>query len=551
MVDPLVEDVESFNTEQLINFLQAKNTSLGLNITDFKKFHDQRVYGSDFLKLTIEKLRVAPYKFLEGPARRITMLIDNLNSRRLFGLEKALSCVPLPIEYDPEVIISQQTTYSSDQFPMEFRLWDNLFEEVNNFHFDNEPKFERPTFSEFECNIEEDVRGAFYYNICKVLNKLLPDYLFSRRRVPIGGDPDFSAAHIRRFIMPIEIKREHDLRLLDNETILRFDETTSRYELVGEDATNVIRQIFTYMTEAQLQYGVLSTYQHHWFLRRPPDEPSVLYISSALPIQSQSPPVLKTYAYMVQVLCADNFFRNPPITTEKRKRQTVSYAGSTTKSFKKRRKTEITVSKRSSSSSTSKNSRTSKKRQTQKPAQDFSLADFKYNSILGQGRSGKTLLCEFRGNTIALKCADLSQNPHVLKEMQQEVNIYKILSDIQGTYIPKLVCYGFYCGMYYTIGMTLVGSALNNYKRITERQRATGLFALKVIHDRGVLHNDIREENILLDDINDVIYLIDFGISSYCDAKKSRSQRLFEEEERKLARLLDQYTSLDSVTVVE
>jgi predicted Ser/Thr protein kinase len=356
----------------------------------------------------------------------------------------------------------------------------------------------------------------------------LPDYEFSRQSVPIAGKPDFSAMFAFEFIAPIEIKSEHILQLfrLDGEqTFLYFDQKNQRYEMTH--ARDVIRQIFTYMKESQLQYGVLSTYQHHWFLRRPADEPSVLYISKTLPIQSQSPPVLKTYAYMVQVLCADSFSRNPVITTDKRNKHSVSCFESTTKSTKGI-KTVIASKKKPSPS-------TNEKMQT--PIQDLSFADFKYKSILGQGRSGKTLLCEFRGNTIALKCTDLSKNPHVLEEMQQEVNIYKILSDIQGIHIPNLLCYGFYGGMYYAIGMTLVGSALNNYKRITERQRVMGLLALNAIHDRGVLHNDIREENILLDDTNDVVYLIDFGMSRiHCDV------RSFDEEKRKLTNLLDHYT---------
>src|SRR3954471_19474050 len=77
--------------------------------------------------------------------------------------------------------------------------------------------------------------------------------------------------------------------------------------------------------------------------------------------------------------------------------------------------------------------------------QKFSFADFKFKGILGEGRSGKTLLCEFHGNMIALKSVDLSKAPsYVLEEMQKEVEIYKDLADIQGKYIPKLVCYGYY-----------------------------------------------------------------------------------------------------------
>ena len=99
----------------------------------------------------------------------------------LLSLEQALSCVPLPVGYHPNVITLQGTTYSSDQFPTEIRIWEDLFEEVNKFHFDNEPKFERPQFGDFpSCINEEDIRDAFYCNICQVLNVLLPDYEFSR-----------------------------------------------------------------------------------------------------------------------------------------------------------------------------------------------------------------------------------------------------------------------------------------------------------------------------------------------------------------------------------
>ncbi|PKY58147.1 hypothetical protein RhiirA4_479811 [Rhizophagus irregularis] len=48
---------------------------------------------------------------------------------------------------------------------------------------------------------------------------------------------------------------------------------------------------------------------------------------------------------------------------------------------------------------------------------------------------------------IALKSVDLSKAPpYVLKEMQKEVEIYKDLSDVQGKYIPKLICYRYYGG---------------------------------------------------------------------------------------------------------
>src|SRR2546423_1645548 len=82
--------------------------------------------------------------------------------------------------------------------------------------------------------------------------------------------------------------------------------------------------------------------------------------------------------------------------------------------------------------------------------------------------------------------------------MQKEVEIYKDLADIQGKYIPKLICYGYYGGgMSFVIGMTIVGTSLSKQK-IKKRQKTRAIKGLEAIHSHGILHNDIREENILL-----------------------------------------------------
>ena len=169
----------------------------------------------------------------------------------------------------------------------------------------------------------------------------------------------------------------------------------------------------------------------------------------------------------------------------------------------------------------------------------YNFTDFKVQGILGTGRSGKTLRCEFQGSTIALKTADLQKMPHVLSEMLKEAEIYKDLADIQGKYMPTLVCYGYYAGgMCFVIGMTIVGTALSDHKKITQQQKVKTLEALKAIHQHGILHNDIREENILVGDGDDM-YLIDFGMAIRADAKKKR--KLFEKELCNLSHLLDHY----------
>jgi len=71
-------------------------------------------------------------------------------------------------------------------------------------------------------------------------------------------------------------------------------------------------------------------------------------------------------------------------------------------------------------------------------------------------------------------------------------------------------------------------------QKIKKRQKTRAIKGLEAIHKHGILHNDIRDENILINDNGDV-YLIDFGMASREDTKKKR--KLFEEEQLKSSNL--------------
>ncbi|PKC09592.1 hypothetical protein RhiirA5_415435 [Rhizophagus irregularis] len=231
-------------------------------------------------------------------------------------------------------------------------------------------------------------------------------------------------------LIPIEVKRKHILEYI-GESFIEFHKHNKK-------AQSGIRQIYSYMVVNQVKYSILSTYDNHWFLRRPGDNEEnrdKLWISEALPLQSHSPPVLKV---------------------------------NIRKSAQKKESSDSS-SRSSSDASTSTNN------------QNLYFTDFKFKDMLSQGQ-----------------------------KMQNEVRIYQLLSDLQD--LPNLECYGYF---------------------ENEWQKVKGILVLKAIHDRGILHNDIRGENILLDNRNNDVYLIDFGMSSsYYDVKKS--WRLFNEEKLKL-----------------
>jgi len=442
-------------------------------------------------------------------------------------LEEALSCIPPPITYSPKCTKSKTTTKVNGDPPASVQLWGDFFEEVNQFRFDQQPRFERPQFiPDKEVENEEDVRVAIDINICMVLNRLMgSEVKFSKRSTDTPGIPDFTCHLVGSLILVMEAKRKHVLEDMGEETFPEFYQTSK-----GKD---VIQQIYNYMGGNELRYGILTTYDNHWFLRR---EHAKLWISKTLSLQSESPPVLKAYAYLTRRAKENPNSPKPQVLVP-------AQGDNNSRTLRSHSKSSSSSSLNNQTSSTSTNQQSSSAfGASNNPPVDqekFSFTDFKFKGILGEGRSGKTLLCEFRGDTIALKSVDLSKAPpYVLEEMQKEVEIYKDLADIQGKYIPKLVCYGYYGGgMSFVIGMTIVGTSLSEQK-IKKQQKTRAIKGLEAIHKHGILHNDIREENILINDNGD-IYLIDFGMSSRADTKKKR--KLFEEEQLKLSQLLDRY----------
>ncbi|GBC06334.1 hypothetical protein RclHR1_06770017 [Rhizophagus clarus] len=445
----------------------------------------------------------------------------------LLSLEEALSCIPPPIIYSPDCKKSKTTTKANGDPPASVQLWGDFFEEVNRFRFDQQPIFERPQFiPDKEVENEEDVRVAIDINICMVLNRLMgSEVKFSKRSTDTPGIPDFTCHLVGSLILVMEAKRKHVLEDMGEETFPEFYQTSK-----GKD---VIQQIYNYMGGNELRYGILSTYDNHWFLRR---EHAKLWISKTLPLQSESPPVLKAYAYLTRRAKENPKSPKPqvvvPAQGDNNSRTLRSHSKSSSSSSLNNQTSNTSANQQSSSAFGASNN-------PPVDQQKFSFTDFKFKGILGEGRSGKTLLCEFRGNMIALKSVDLSKAPsYVLEEMQKEVEIYKDLADIQGKYIPKLVCYGYYGGgMSFVIGMTIVGTSLSEQK-IKKRQKSRAIKGLEAIHKHGILHNDIREENILINDNGD-IYLIDFGMASRADTKKKR--KLFEDEQLKYSNLLDRY----------
>ena len=156
--------------------------------------------------------------------------------------------------------------------------------------------------------------------------------------------------------------------------------------------------------------------------------------------------------------------------------------------------------------------------------QQFALDDFSIKSVMGVGR---TKVYYEAKNQIALKAIDLYKQSEMLDELKREVEVYNQLSDLQGISIPTLVLHGYWEGGMYCIGLSLCGKIP---EELDDVQKQTLLKTLASIHSKGILHNDIKRENILVDDCGNP-YLIDFGFATYdesLDAQRADRNMLLE-----------------------
>ena len=149
-------------------------------------------------------------------------------------------------------------------------------------------------------------------------------------------------------------------------------------------------------------------------------------------------------------------------------------------------------------------------------ARDFDVDNFKLDTVLGQGRC-KVYLDEYDSHPIALKTADVAKNQEMLPELLNEVSIYQELSELQGNGIPKLFCHGY---------LEDVHLWLSLFRTLTEQQKQTLHNTLENIHKAGILHNDIKKENILVDE-NGNPSIIDFGYSTRTNSQEDQIEEIF------------------------
>ena len=303
-----------------------------------------------------------------------------------------------------------------------------------------------------------------------------------------------------------------DQLLTRNGEIIAVVEVKGKWTLTSSDIVNsmngsianAVSQLYHYMRLNHRKFGILTSYEYTWFAYRSQEYSNdgvpveTLFITNGIAYTDQNPTVLQSFAYFNSL--ANNEHMDSPSVSKRSSRTNSSTNISRVPSPTSSPRVSIFKDGRPLSAQPP---------HVNHEPQEFDANDFQLNSVLGEARS-KVYLEQYENDLVALKVSDVSRHSAMLPELLNEVSIYNNLVDLQGKGIPKLLCHGYIEKVLYCIGLSPCGSVPTTF---TDRQKQALLETLENIHQRGILHNDIKKENILIDELGNP-FIIDFGFAT-------------------------------------
>ncbi|KAK5668170.1 hypothetical protein QVD99_005208 [Batrachochytrium dendrobatidis] len=387
--------------------------------------------------------------------------------------------------------------------PTHVFLWSDFKQSVVDWiganHHQHSQRVQKPVF--VPRVITEEVQSLQPFildNLLDVSAKcFIPPSEFKARRqiTSCVGEPDHLMTRNGEIVAIVEEKGNWALSTSD--IVNSYDTERTR--------ASALDQLYHYMRLNHRQYGILSSYENTWFVYRnqecavceEPQGHETLYVSEGISFTAQTPTVQQCLSYFNSIV-NHNHMDSPPAS---KRPSRASSATQISRPSSSRVSPRASLSKGCSSLSSG--------IQINEQPQDFDVDDFKFDTVLGEGRS-KVYLDYYGSSRIALKVADIAKHGEMLPELLNEVSVYEQLSGLQGNGIPRFVCHGFVEDVLYCVGVSICGTVANGF---TEQQKQKLLETLESIHEAGILHNDIKKENILIDESGNP-YIIDFGFST-------------------------------------
>ncbi|XP_071042905.1 uncharacterized protein [Parasteatoda tepidariorum] len=138
----------------------------------------------------------------------------------------------------------------------------------------------------------------------------------------------------------------------------------------------------------------------------------------------------------------------------------------------------------------------------------FNITDF-----IAEGRHGSVFkILNFQNLPFVAKCLPDKCNEDIIREFKNEIFIYEKLKNLQGIVVPKFHFNGRIDGWRDAIIIEQLQAApISKFDYLTKKDKLAITVSLKQIHNEGIIHGDIRRENIMINQSK--AYFVDFALS--------------------------------------
>lgn len=353
-----------------------------------------------------------------------------------------------------------------DGFKNEVYQWASSLTCQNN-HFYDPPVW--VTFRSM-CRELSELQPFIKKNILEPVVKPFAGWSFEHSwncETPIRGEPNFVLEHDDLI---------HSGVLVQGKWKIHSDQNIcSKYDS-DHLVTRAVNRLYSYLGLNHLSSGILTTYDMTWFFEsRVQNGEEFLYVSDGIEYDSRNPTLFQCFAYFMHNVTSDNYFDFPSLKQD-------SSAGTIRNNF-----TEDTFHNPMNNS--------------------FNISELRFGDKIGEGRTG--VVFEVDGGLTALKTLDIAREPKILPEVLNEISMYSRMKSLQGRVISTIRYCGTVESILFVVGFDNVGKFP---EKLDENQKQKLYDSLKEIHSLGILHGDLKPNNIVVDPKGNP-YFIDFGFS--------------------------------------
>ena len=132
-----------------------------------------------------------------------------------------------------------------------------------------------------------------------------------------------------------------------------------------------------------------------------------------------------------------------------------------------------------------------------------------------------------------------------MQVLLNEITAYIRLVRLWSKHVPRLLYWGTTCNGSVLVLATelLTGASLAQQRSISQEAVEDALAALSTVHSAGMLHGDIRADNVMLlqNGVRPCAQLVDFGVAQDAGTGQMR------QEMKKFKQLLDKHVCLAAV----